>query len=179
MVDHIESMTSSILAVPSSSPEEEAQQQARKSEESKSQSPAAEEIERYRRRIEELSQFLPNYEILGDNFYYEGARILRIDSHNGTIPSEYRREAVYEDPAAIYEFLVGDLEDVSARVIMVEDSSWALCLGLGAAFSLNPEFFIEHLHKQVPGPCGKNQSQHYTNGTFYANLVSFRCFQEQ
>ncbi|PGH05613.1 hypothetical protein AJ80_08305 [Polytolypa hystricis UAMH7299] len=48
-------------------------------------------------------------------------------------------------------FLVGGLGQVSARVIMVEDLTITLSWLLGAVFSLNPEFFVEHLHQQVPG----------------------------
>ena len=116
-----------------------------------------EKLLRYQTRIDELSSFLPDYEILKSKFYFERATIKRIDSvDNNTAPSEVYGFEADESWDLLYEFLTGDLAHVSTRtrVIMAEDISWTLFLVLGATFSLNPEFFIEHLHQQIPGYAG-------------------------
>ncbi|KAK2768253.1 hypothetical protein FQN54_000105 [Arachnomyces sp. PD_36] len=145
-------MTSIDLTLPSSR-EEGGQQQDGTAENIRLSSTEA--IDAYWARIVELSRFLPDYEILRpSSFYWEGARLAVIDSNDTPGPTKFSRTQSVGHPAAIYELLVGDLENASSRVIIAEDLNWPLCLALGAAFSLNPEFFIEHLHRQVPEYAG-------------------------
>ncbi|RDW74612.1 uncharacterized protein DSM5745_07274 [Aspergillus mulundensis] len=75
-------------------------------------------------------------------------------------------------------WLTANLFSVATRYILVEDLSLRACHTLGAAFDLDPQFFIDHLNNQVSGQDvpRKPKSSKWNTWRLSRPYLSFRWF---
>lgn len=120
-------------------------------------------LRNYINKTEFLSRRFHAFKILHKTFYFQEMRIKRIDQYYDHSLSPVVSANIGENSPHIdtYRWLAGDLEYIATRIIMVEDLSDSVCLLLGFAFDLDPEFFVEHMQGQVPGVADGDKSHYY------------------
>ncbi|KAL4879470.1 hypothetical protein BJY04DRAFT_220066 [Aspergillus karnatakaensis] len=120
----------------------------------------------YEENIRRLARYLPKYnQLLID--LGGSANISLLDySETGNV-HEQNQYISYADssPANVHCRLKTRDPAVSTRYIIVEDLTSSICLTLGAAFDLDPQFFVDHINSQVTGTnVPKTHVTHVTRG---------------
>ncbi|KAL2815123.1 hypothetical protein BJX63DRAFT_390492 [Aspergillus granulosus] len=110
-------------------------------------------INEYKAKIQRLAGFLSGYDWFSQkNTRCEvSLRLMNVDSTQHVDAGELFVWRSRRSPDDLYSWLIAQPDTVATRYVLVEDLDPTVCLPLGAAFDLDPQFFIDHMSNQVPG----------------------------
>jgi hypothetical protein len=118
------------------------------------------EIDKYNANLARLSERLPGYQHLCASSNEETVKIDLIDVQvTGDVhiqDTRFWRASSAQGDLCVW--LTEQAHDTAIRYIVVEDLIPKVCRGLGAAFELDPQFFIDHFSNQGVGRLWANST---------------------
>lgn len=106
--------------------------------------------ENFERNIRRLSTAVPGYDQLCR--WIEGdVKVSRIDFADEGYgrPGQFANGGILTHPETLYRWLTGDLQNTTTRYVLIEDIDTSVCYTLGAAFDIEPQFFLDHMNNQL------------------------------
>lgn len=106
--------------------------------------------ENFAKNIKRLSTAVPGYDQLSRGI--EGdVQVSRIDFADEGYgrPCQLANNRTLADPQMLYQWITGDLQDTTTRYVLIEDLDTSVCYTLGAAFDIEPQFFLDHMNNQL------------------------------
>lgn len=64
-------------------------------------------------------------------------------------PTQLANTHTLADPQMLHQWLTGGLQNTTTRYVVVEDLDTSVCYTLGAAFDIEPQFFLDHMNNQL------------------------------
>ncbi|KAL3461996.1 hypothetical protein BJX64DRAFT_149364 [Aspergillus heterothallicus] len=136
-------------------------------------------ISQYETNISRLQTVLSGYEWFKQRSNESPVRVQLMDvDSNGDVHSQTELRWTATDSAEdLYVRLKDQADAVMSRFIVVEDLSSSVCIPLGAALGLDPQFFIDHMTNHIPDePKIKQHSPEWNAWNLAKPYISLRWY---